>query len=456
LKLGCATGHPSFVMSASFSNQVMPQLDLHKNAGTYEKKVFMLPKRLDEEVARLHLDHLGVRLTPLTKEQADYIGVPVEGPHYRYRPRGKDPGIRIQENRIPLLIPGSRFLIPAPAYAARRPPRFTCVRSIHSGSEITPSRPVCRALSSPAFPTVIRSSGIALQLASPSGHTRCGRRNTSARRAQTKGTDMFKQQRRGISQRGVRMMRFGSTTAGVALGLVAVLPLIGFGMTPGGQAKGKGGPPPTASYTSVTADFGAPANPGGPLTGDGEPYVGYLTPSGPSGAFFMTSAVGTNYFALILNTADGRHLDLDLTQPTAPPPPCATNTGRKWIPCRMPDNWKPQVDATWGPNGLHVVPRDQYNNELAGGMRDVSPVGAFSSATLLVNFAAADRNGNQMIWRLMFDFDQIEVRRTAENTWTIQTLPNAVAHLDVSPDGSATRRTDEGYYYVSFAITVTQ
>jgi adenosylhomocysteinase len=88
LNLGCATGHPSFVMSASFTNQVMAQLDLHQNAEKYGKQVFMLPKRLDEEVARLHLPHLGVRLTELTKEQADYIGVPVEGPykpsHYRY------------------------------------------------------------------------------------------------------------------------------------------------------------------------------------------------------------------------------------------------------------------------------------------------------------------------------------------------------------------------------------
>jgi adenosylhomocysteinase len=88
LNLGCATGHPSFVMSASFTNQVMAQLELQKNAGKYEKKVYILPKALDEEVARLHLDHLGVRLTKLTKEQADYIGVPVEGPykpaHYRY------------------------------------------------------------------------------------------------------------------------------------------------------------------------------------------------------------------------------------------------------------------------------------------------------------------------------------------------------------------------------------
>jgi len=88
LNLGCATGHPSFVMSASFTNQVLAQLDLHKNADTYPKTVTMLPKKLDEEVARLHLDKLGVKLTKLTKDQADYIGVPVDGPykpdHYRY------------------------------------------------------------------------------------------------------------------------------------------------------------------------------------------------------------------------------------------------------------------------------------------------------------------------------------------------------------------------------------
>jgi adenosylhomocysteinase len=88
LNLGCATGHPSFVMSASFTNQVIAQLELHQHNGKYEKKVYILPKHLDEEVARLHLDHLGVKLTKLTKEQADYIGVPVEGPykaeHYRY------------------------------------------------------------------------------------------------------------------------------------------------------------------------------------------------------------------------------------------------------------------------------------------------------------------------------------------------------------------------------------
>jgi len=88
LNLGCATGHPSFVMSASFSNQVLAQLELHLHNERYEKQVYMLPKHLDEEVARLHLPHLGVHLTELTKEQADYLGVPVGGPykpaHYRY------------------------------------------------------------------------------------------------------------------------------------------------------------------------------------------------------------------------------------------------------------------------------------------------------------------------------------------------------------------------------------
>ena len=88
LNLGCATGHPSFVMSASFTNQVIAQLELHQNNGKYEKKVYILPKHLDEEVARLHLDHLGVKLTRLTPAQAAYIGVPESGPykseHYRY------------------------------------------------------------------------------------------------------------------------------------------------------------------------------------------------------------------------------------------------------------------------------------------------------------------------------------------------------------------------------------
>jgi adenosylhomocysteinase len=75
-------------MSASFTNQVIAQLELHQHNEKYEKKVYILPKHLDEEVARLHLDHLGVKLTKLRKEQAEYIGVPVEGPykpeHYRY------------------------------------------------------------------------------------------------------------------------------------------------------------------------------------------------------------------------------------------------------------------------------------------------------------------------------------------------------------------------------------
>jgi len=88
VNLGCATGHPSFVMSNSFSNQVLAQLDLWKNRETYEVGVYVLPKKLDEEVARLHLEKIGVKLTKLTKEQADYLGVPTEGPfkseHYRY------------------------------------------------------------------------------------------------------------------------------------------------------------------------------------------------------------------------------------------------------------------------------------------------------------------------------------------------------------------------------------
>ncbi len=88
LNLGCATGHPSFVMSSSFSNQVIAQIELFGNTANYEKKVYVLPKHLDEKVARLHLDKLGVKLTRLTPEQASYIGVPVDGPykpdHYRY------------------------------------------------------------------------------------------------------------------------------------------------------------------------------------------------------------------------------------------------------------------------------------------------------------------------------------------------------------------------------------
>jgi len=88
LNLGNATGHPSFVMSNSFTNQVMAQLELFGNTGEYEKQVYTLSKQLDEKVARLHLDALGVRLTKLTPEQAAYLGLPVDGPyksdHYRY------------------------------------------------------------------------------------------------------------------------------------------------------------------------------------------------------------------------------------------------------------------------------------------------------------------------------------------------------------------------------------
>ncbi|MCZ8064137.1 adenosylhomocysteinase [Silanimonas sp.] len=88
VNLGCATGHPSFVMSNSFSNQTLAQIDLWANKDTYEKKVYILPKKLDEEVARLHLEKIGVKLTTLTAEQAAYLGVDVEGPykpeHYRY------------------------------------------------------------------------------------------------------------------------------------------------------------------------------------------------------------------------------------------------------------------------------------------------------------------------------------------------------------------------------------
>jgi len=88
MNLGCATGHPSFVMSASFTNQVMAQVELFTNRQAYENKVYVLPKRLDEKVARLHLGKLGVKLTQLTVKQAEYLGLPVEGPFkpdfYRY------------------------------------------------------------------------------------------------------------------------------------------------------------------------------------------------------------------------------------------------------------------------------------------------------------------------------------------------------------------------------------
>lgn len=88
VNLGCATGHPSFVMSNSFTNQTLAQIDLWENRGKYENKVYTLPKKLDEEVARLHLERIGAHLTTLTQEQADYIGVKIEGPYksdiYRY------------------------------------------------------------------------------------------------------------------------------------------------------------------------------------------------------------------------------------------------------------------------------------------------------------------------------------------------------------------------------------
>jgi adenosylhomocysteinase len=88
VNLGCATGHPSFVMSNSFTNQCLAQLDLWKNRDTNKIGVYRLPKHLDEEVARLHLERIGVKLTKLTKKQADYLGISADGPykpeHYRY------------------------------------------------------------------------------------------------------------------------------------------------------------------------------------------------------------------------------------------------------------------------------------------------------------------------------------------------------------------------------------
>jgi adenosylhomocysteinase len=88
VNLGCATGHPAFVMSNSFTNQVLAQLELWQNSDNYEIGLYRLPKKLDEEVARLHLDHIGVKLTKMTAKQAEYLGIPVEGPykpeHYRY------------------------------------------------------------------------------------------------------------------------------------------------------------------------------------------------------------------------------------------------------------------------------------------------------------------------------------------------------------------------------------
>ena len=88
VNLGCATGHPSFVMSNSFTNQTLAQIELWKNQGEYKNEVYILPKHLDEEVARLHLEKIGCELTTLSQEQADYLNLPVDGPykpeHYRY------------------------------------------------------------------------------------------------------------------------------------------------------------------------------------------------------------------------------------------------------------------------------------------------------------------------------------------------------------------------------------
>jgi adenosylhomocysteinase len=88
VNLGCATGHPSYVMSASFSNQVLAQIELWKNSEKYDNNVYTLPKLLDEEVARLHLEHVGAKLEVLTAKQAEYLNIPVSGPykpeHYRY------------------------------------------------------------------------------------------------------------------------------------------------------------------------------------------------------------------------------------------------------------------------------------------------------------------------------------------------------------------------------------
>jgi adenosylhomocysteinase len=88
VNLGCATGHPSFVMSASFTNQVLAQIELWTKSEQYENRVYVLPKHLDEKVARLHLEKLGVKLTTLSDKQASYIGVGETGPfkpdHYRY------------------------------------------------------------------------------------------------------------------------------------------------------------------------------------------------------------------------------------------------------------------------------------------------------------------------------------------------------------------------------------
>ena len=125
MNLGCATGHPSFVMSNSFTNQVLAQIELYTHRDFYERQVYTLPKHLDEEVARLHLDKLGVRLTTLTEDQAAYLGVPVAGP-VQARPLpvlvdGPGPGRRPDAGPGRTADPEAGG--PSPPYARRRPTR---------------------------------------------------------------------------------------------------------------------------------------------------------------------------------------------------------------------------------------------------------------------------------------------------------------------------------------------
>jgi adenosylhomocysteinase len=106
VNLGCATGHPSFVMSSSFSNQVLAQIELFKHGAKYGKQVYVLPKHLDEKVAQLHLERIGVKLTRLTQQQADYIGVPAHGPfkpeHYKYLASPARPRLRASVSPSPI------------------------------------------------------------------------------------------------------------------------------------------------------------------------------------------------------------------------------------------------------------------------------------------------------------------------------------------------------------------
>ena len=117
VNLGCATGHPSFVMSNSFANQTLAQIDLWKNRDSYAKDVYTLPKKLDEEVARLHLEKIGVKLTTLTQKQADYIGVPVSGP--------------VQAGQLPLLEVALNFSAPHSSFSCLSG-AFSCSNTSHS------------------------------------------------------------------------------------------------------------------------------------------------------------------------------------------------------------------------------------------------------------------------------------------------------------------------------------